>query len=417
VRDLNNFTFKSAALLILMVAITLFALNPDHTIAQNPTLIQAIAWSSDGIRVGIGYQDGVVEIFNTITGMTEQTLQAHPADTEVNRLAWNPDDDLLASGNDEENVTVWDTATGFQEANLMDSKGGITLLTWNNDGSVLIAISGNIARWDSINDFQLINIDPNAGSIYELAWSTDRTHLATGSPGGITLHDPASFDTLNWFEEQHPRAVAISNDNSMIVTGNVFGRVALWDAASLQLIAIFQPAVEDALSLTDYSEILIQAVTFSTDGQYISAVQGNGTMMTWDVATTQLIEARELSIEPIYVASFSPDRTQLAYEGAGGTLQVVPTLDSTPTCDLPSPSPTATQPHSSMPSPLPTVHPNPTRSAWRRAAPTPSQRHTGVPLLCPKSPATSPSKATMAPSPAMSLPPISASSRLRARAR
>jgi hypothetical protein len=61
--------------------------------------------------------------------------------------------------------------------------------------------------------------------------------------------------------------------------------------------------------------------------------------------------------------------------------------------------------------------PEPTPSAWRRAEPTPSQRHTGVPLLCPKSPATSPSKATTPPSPAMSLPPISASFRLRVQAR
>jgi WD40 repeat protein len=150
-----------------------------------------ITWSHNGTRVAIGYSNSTIEILNAETSMLEHTIQtAHVSGMPVSQVAWSPTDDYLASGNLLGNITVWDTSSWLQIADLTEADDSISLLSWNRDGSRLVAFSYGyppLAQWNTTN-YDLIETSNDAGPMESIAWSPGRNQVISGiATGGFIV--------------------------------------------------------------------------------------------------------------------------------------------------------------------------------------------------------------------------------------
>jgi WD40 repeat protein len=108
------------------------------------------AWLSGGAMLGTVTTEGVVEIWDAITGAPAPEVRAAVAGT----MAWSPDGLRLAQGFADRNDALSDPHSGDVRLWLHGQAGVVRSLAWSPDGRTLAAGSdqGSVSLWDLDRD-------------------------------------------------------------------------------------------------------------------------------------------------------------------------------------------------------------------------------------------------------------------------
>jgi len=231
-----------------------------YNVAHSQSDIQigvAIDWSIDGIKLAVGYQGGVVEIFDARSG---ETLWTHQFSDVVNSLNWhptNPDRLAIGGGNParaEGIVEILDVATN-QIVLTLDGGEAISSISWSPDGTKLVAASNTIAQsvtarnelriWDTTTGELLTAIAPvSLGNINAVSWSPDGREIAGGTSDYLVAIWDANTGNVLHTLQGHTAAIlsmAWNYDGSMLASTS-FGldnTLRIWDTVSGQNLATF----------------------------------------------------------------------------------------------------------------------------------------------------------------------------------
>lgn len=277
--------------------------------------VSSVAFNKDATQIVSGGLDGSTRVWDAVTGLPIPAQQG----TEVRTVAFNPRKDLkepqMASGGTDGTVKLWNPTSGAPVGQL---------------GQDPAATAGAVVN-------RTINV---------LAYSPDGTRIVTGGQDGAlrlwNIDIPAQDLRLGLREATQARGlgvgnrvkgVAFSNDGSLIVTGDWYGNVTLWDGYSL-----------DRVGEPSFVPYQIWSVAFSRDGQRV--VTGSGRdpagnsgnqIKFWRVdrnAEHPLIEDAEptpgLPGWFVYALAFSPDGTMLASGSNDGITRLWDALDGSP---------------------------------------------------------------------------------------
>ena len=114
-----------------------------------PPQVGNLAWSSNGDRLAVAEDIGVIRIWDTSSQQVVHTMHGHNGPAG---LAWNPKFERLASAT-KDVIKIWDTATGQELVTFpqQTNPGGIGASTalpvsWSTDGWRL-EVSGTV--WDA----------------------------------------------------------------------------------------------------------------------------------------------------------------------------------------------------------------------------------------------------------------------------
>ncbi len=77
---------------------------------DNPVTAKCAAWSPDGLRLAVGYEDGTIRIWDLAFQDEQLGWEWHSGN--VTHLAWSPDGQFVASVGDDAALGVWEAATG-----------------------------------------------------------------------------------------------------------------------------------------------------------------------------------------------------------------------------------------------------------------------------------------------------------------
>lgn len=330
-------THRLAQCLVIWIALLSLSILPSIIYAQpfqQPDGVRETVWSPTGDQVALGYQDSRIEIVNLATGDVK-VLLGHTA--PVITLAWNPTGSILASGalHPDSTLRLWDTVSGEQIALHGDFAFDILDVTWSPDGSKVFATSPE-GRTSSGN---AISVDVNTDQVMLLRlgtlgvfWSLDTTRLAAVGFAQIRILDAMTMESLATYDidravfrarfVNQPATFAWYPDGTGFAVGMGDGRVLLWQTDASE--PTYTLVANDYFGDDPYLAA-VNTLRFEDGGTQLTAVSGDGTLRTWEVASGALVFEQMLS--PNYGADFSPYGARLALGLASPTEGQPPTTE------------------------------------------------------------------------------------------
>jgi WD40 repeat protein/tRNA A-37 threonylcarbamoyl transferase component Bud32 len=120
--------------------------NYEHSGHRGP--VKVLLFSPTGKLLASGGADGVIKLWDAVSGKEEGTLQGHKG--EVRGLAFSPDGKVLASASADGTVRLWGVLSGKERAVLQGHPGGVGAVAFSPDGKTLASgeFDGTVRLWD-----------------------------------------------------------------------------------------------------------------------------------------------------------------------------------------------------------------------------------------------------------------------------
>jgi WD40 repeat protein len=283
--------------------------RPALSLNAHKAWVSSVAFSHDGKRLASGGDDGMVKVWDAMSGKEVLTIRA---DSAVSCVAYSREGKRLASGGWDRVVRVWDAESGKEVLVLKGHKESITFVAFSPDGKRIASGSGDdtLKVWDAASGNALFTVELDDDyDITCLAFSPDGKYIATGDgEKRLTVWDASNGKEV-LTADGHDAAiscVAYSPDGKRIASGSEDGSVKVWDAQS----------GKELLSLEGHKES-VASVAFSPDGKRIASGSEDGSVKVWDAQSCK--ESFSLRDHPDKVTSvaFSPDGKRIASASKG----------------------------------------------------------------------------------------------------
>lgn len=196
------------------------------------------AWSPDGTRVAAGLNR--LGIWTTDTGSLVRRFPETPSLSLV-CLSYSPDGSLLAAGQRDETggnthpITLYDTENGVIVGQMLGHSGAVRCLVFSMDGETLISggEDSSMIVWSVPTRTKLLSLSGHTGVVSGLAFSPDGKSLASvGWDGTLRLWDPNTWQSTSSFQVGSGilRAVSFMADNKTIVSGGGDREIVFYDS-------------------------------------------------------------------------------------------------------------------------------------------------------------------------------------------
>jgi WD40 repeat protein/serine/threonine protein kinase len=312
-------------------------------------------FSPDGQSLASGSADHSVRIWNLATGRERHTLTEHKA--PIYSTLFAPDGQWLASAGADGRVILWDPSSGakFREWQLPGPIHGIAvasdgrhIVTANGNGTAYIlriAESPHSAERD-LKALQTRHADPKADRevlrkdllAFRVRYASFPEHTLRAaemlmmSPSPLDALDPAKIpedakadwktngfdgkDVVAVLGEHRQRhwapigPIVVSPDGKWVASAQ-FGRVHIWNAETLELLAVIMASGGDVFSLA-----------CSPDSKKLAFSNGSGPVSFWDISGKSPKKLTPLTghTNNTFSIVFSPDGKRLAYSSTDNSI-------------------------------------------------------------------------------------------------
>jgi hypothetical protein len=198
---------------------------------QHAASITALAFSPDSALLVSVSEDGVLYLWNTLTGEPVMNLQ----DPSLYSAAFGSDGKTLIIGGANGSIKIWDIASSAQTQELTSGIGTIRNIAANPAGGQ-IAVSGDVSAveiWDIANGALVYSL-PFAPDITGIAYSPDGRWLAATSKNAAPWQWDARTGEQLWANKAADEdGIAYSPDGTLIATVSAKKKqLNLWEAAT-----------------------------------------------------------------------------------------------------------------------------------------------------------------------------------------
>lgn len=324
----------------------------DVTNAETITIIEefgrvySISFDRFGTRLVTATNTGI-RVWDLLTFELLYELQGHKG--IVNEVVFTPDGTQIISVGSDGAAKVWNATTvesgsilafsdttPFVEGDVGNCRGigvvevcpqtAYSHIAISSDGARLASgIAGGVFEIRDIDSGDLLHaVDLNPSSMNNSAFSFDGTMVASAWGDNIVrIYDPTSGELLHTLEghravNTYPflsdgiQDVAFNQDNSLLASAGLDGRVVIWDPVT----------GEQVDSLREHLSA-VTSVEFSPEGKLLAStsVIPFAKVIVWDTTTWEVAMMIEED-GSLFGLAFSPDGSRLATSGVNGIITI-----------------------------------------------------------------------------------------------
>ena len=274
--------------------------------------VRCVAFSPGDLLLASGASDGIVEIWNVMTGEQVQRL-AHDAGG-VHKVAFSPDHNSmhLVSAT-EQKIILWDVPTGERllefycdseprDSVVFSSDGHLLFSASSGIGTVMVwnAVTGGLVRTINsihIGDVDFIRISPNC-ELFSSVYDTRNLITIQSTTTGQLVQQ---LENCNWLPD-----ISFSFDGQQCAMRSGVGRTKRFRIWNLNGGKVVQQVGE---SIHYFGAIII----FSPNGQLLAtASEGGRVIQLWDTKTGEQVQQLEGHTSHVCAIAFSFDNKLIA---------------------------------------------------------------------------------------------------------
>lgn len=297
-----------------------------HRFDGHQGAVHAVAFHADNVTIASAGEDGLVRLWNTLTG--EQIAIFEHAGT-VFTVAFDPDNaEVMAAGTRDGSVYIWDiesreTITVMQGhtaavRSLVFAADGSMLASGGDDTSVILyngdlydiitnyeGHSGSVRgltfspqRFDDSGDFRLVSVSGDRTVIIRIASTGDMLYALSEDTGGLL-------------------SAAYNPGGSLVAVGSSDHNIYLWSEQTASLVATLVEHDDWVFSVDFRPE------TRDTDrGDILASGSNDGALRLWDMVNGDPLVALAGHDGAVLSVAFSPDALRLVSAGVDGSVRL-----------------------------------------------------------------------------------------------
>jgi len=275
--------------------------------------IRALAFSPDGSTIVTGNDHGEVVVWDAKRALMVGPPIASP--DQILSVAFSPDARVFATAGRKQPIRIFDRRTRRMLKELARDHSTTSIAFRQQDGALLAGYEEGKARLWDFEDGRTSGPELNHGAVIRaVAISPDGRLAVTGGDDRRAVI--WSLDSgLAVSELTHPGAVrdlSFAPSSTTLLTGCADKKARLWDVASQRLIREF-----------DHGRSA-DAVAISPDGRTLAVGGSSRTFSLWDTTTFELIEQRsERRFGLVLDIAYRPDGGAVAIGLGDGTTEYV----------------------------------------------------------------------------------------------
>ena len=239
--------------------------------------------SPDNRTLAIGYDSGIIELWDVPTGHLRHILIGHSA--RVAEISFSPDGSSLATGSWDSTVRLWDVATGALRYTFAGDFTTVYGISFSPNGSSLAAGFDDGARlWDVATGRLRHAFTGHRSEVSQVHFSPDGAILAAGGGNTVRLWDVTTGRIRNTLMLPTTAVLTMKfhPNGTTLATGSKDGIIRLWDTTTGTSRNIFKTG-----DYWDWSHNR-NHIHFSPDGSTLATQHRNikdNTVHLWDIAT------------------------------------------------------------------------------------------------------------------------------------
>ncbi|EPS45105.1 hypothetical protein H072_866 [Dactylellina haptotyla CBS 200.50] len=264
--------------------------------------VLSISFSLDCRTLASGFVDGTIKLWDLASGAA-QTLNLHINELYV--LKFTLDIKYVVSGKSCGSLQVWDTTSGKLIRTLEGHSCFVTSLSFNLDGEYLASGSWDktVRVWKMTTGQMIHTFKGHTGWIQSVEFSYSGGYIASCSEDGIVLlwnADSGKILRRLSIIREMPQKLTFKPGDGQIAVGVDPSRVILWELSSGET---------KVLETDDYSS-RIPSLAYSPDGCLLASGSPDGAIKLWDVAS----ELRRMATLTVDMKPESPSSSESSLE-------------------------------------------------------------------------------------------------------
>ncbi len=253
--------------------------------------VDALAWSSDSMRIASALGNDTVKVWSVETG-DDILLTFKPGD--ANALAWSPNGASIAAVSGNTSVEVRSATTGSFSFTYGDHAQAVLTLAWSPDGKYIASggADGSVQVWDAATRHRHVTYGGHTAAVNAVVWSPDGKHIASGgADSSVQVWDATTGHTLFTYRGHTAAVNAVAWQKGPHLFPGYEGRIASGGTDATVQVWSFGKGrnTKDRQAMVLQGQILmyrghsgqVTSVTWSPDGQLIASGSEDGTVQIW----------------------------------------------------------------------------------------------------------------------------------------
>lgn len=276
----------------------------------------AAAWSPDGSQIITSSGDGLVRLWDSVTGQSLRQLSTNDSDTVPVHIIWQPDSQDLFYVNENGTMAVVNPDSREVKARSLAHTAVTGAIAFSPDGTQLATghSDGSVRIWQANTEEPFLIFEGHTYGVSAIAWSPDGTSLVSaGGDGTVRVWDIAQKrESLQW---AHPNdavsTVAWAPESPLVALADYAGHLWLWNTETDRIEADWQ-----------VHEGNVSRVAWSPDGSELASSGWDGLVHIWDPQTEAALLTFTGHTDAVRDVAWSPDGTRLASVSHDFSVQV-----------------------------------------------------------------------------------------------